>query len=390
MRRLTLLAAVATVSFASPAYAQSMGSMPGMKMPGTSMPAKEKPKPKASKPAAPKKKKPAAKPRAHAERRATAPSAHQHHDMSTMPGMAMPTPSQEQQHGTGGQSMPGMATPAPTEPQHAGQEMQAMPGMAADKTEATQGGTNLPAGDAPPPPVPTDHAADRSFPPAVMVQSRDEFRTEHGGENFHQVLFNLAEYQVRNGKDGYRWDGEAWWGGDINRLVVKSEGEGTFREGVDSAEVQALYSRAIDPYFNLQAGIRHDFRPSPTRTYATIGVEGLAPYMFDTEAALFLSNKGDLLGRLEGRYDQRITQRLILQPRVELNLSAQDVPEDRIGAGLTDAELGLRLRYEIRREFAPYLGVSYEAKTGRTADFARAAGEDPTSLSFVAGIRVWF
>ena len=151
MRRLTLLAAVATVSFASPAYAQSMGSMPGMKMPGTSMPAKEKPKPKASKPAAPKKKKPAAKPRAHAERRATAPSAHQHHDMSTMPGMAMPTPSQEQQHGTGGQSMPGMATPAPTEPQHAGQEMQAMPGMAADKTEATQGGTNLPAGDAPPP-----------------------------------------------------------------------------------------------------------------------------------------------------------------------------------------------------------------------------------------------
>jgi len=97
-----------------------------------------------------------------------------------------------------------------------------------------------------------------------------------------------------------------------------------------------------------------------------------------------------VLGRLEGYYDQRITQRLILQPRVELNLSAQDVPEIRLGSGLTDAELGLRLRYEISRQFAPYIGVSYEAKTGRTADFARADGKDPTTTSFVAGVRFWF
>lgn len=390
MRTLSLFAAVAVVALAPPAYAQSMGSMPGMKMPGMKMPPKEKAKSKATKPTSSRKKKPSAKPRAQAEPGATRPSGDEHHDMSTMPGMTMPSSPQDQQNGTGGQSMAGMATPAPTELQHTGHQMPAMPGMAADKTEATQGGTNLPAGDAPPPPVPADHAADRSFPPEVMAQAREEFRTEQGGQTFHRVLFNLAEYQVRDGKGGYRWDGEAWWGGDINRLVVKSEGGGTFREGVESAEVQALYSRAIGPYFNLQAGIRHDFRPSPTRTFATVGVEGLAPYMFDTEAALFLSNKGDLLGRLVGWYDQRITQRLILQPRVELNLSAQDVPEDRIGAGLTDAELGLRLRYEIGREFAPYIGVSYEAKTGRTADFARAAGEDPTSVSFLAGIRVWF
>jgi copper resistance protein B len=365
MRRLSLLAAVATLALALPAHAQSMGSMPGMQMPGMPMPTKEKPKPKASKPATPKKAPSTAEPRAQAKSVTPPPAGHEHHDMPAMPG--------------------------PAEQQHVG-DTPAMPGMAMDKmqTDDAQGGTNLPAGDAPAPPVPTDHAADRSFPPGVMAQARDEFRTEQGGQNFHRVLFNLAEYQVRDGKDGYRWDGEAWWGGDINRLVVKSEGEGTFREGVDSAEVQALYSRAIGPYFNFQAGIRHDFRPSPTRTYATIGVEGLAPYMFDTEAALFLSNKGDLLGRLEGWYDQRLTQRLILQPRVEMNLSAQDVPEDRIGAGLTNVELGLRLRYEIRREFAPYIGVSYEATTGRTADFARAAGQDPTSTSFVAGIRVWF
>jgi copper resistance protein B len=159
---------------------------------------------------------------------------------------------------------------------------------------------------------------------------------------------------------------------------------------VESAEVQALYSRAIGPYFNLQAGVRHDFQPAPTRTYATIGFEGLAPYMFEVEGALFISDKGDVLGRLEGYYDQRLTQRLILQPRIEFNLSAQDVPESRLGSGLTNAELGLRLRYEISRQFAPYVGVSYEAKTGRTADFAHADGREPTTTSFVAGVRFWF
>ncbi|MDB5690685.1 MAG: copper resistance protein, partial [Sphingomonas bacterium] len=197
-------------------------------------------------------------------------------------------------------------------------------------------------------------------------------------------------FQTGKGGDGYRWDGEAWFGGDINRIFVKSEGEAAFRNGVETAEVQALYSRAIGPYFNLQAGVRHDFGPSPNRAYATVGFEGLAPYWFEVEGAAFLSDKGDVLGRLEGYYDQRVTQRLVVQPRAEFNLSAQDVPEDRLGAGLTSAELGLRLRYEIRRQFAPYVGVSYEAKAGRTADFARADGDDPTRTSFVTGVRIWF
>ena len=213
---------------------------------------------------------------------------------------------------------------------------------------------------------------------------------EQGGLNYYQVMFNLAEYQARKGRDGYRWDGGAWFGGDINRLRLKTEGEGAFRQGVDSAEVQALYSRAVGPYFNLQAGIRQDFQPTPRRTYATIGFEGLAPYLFEVEGAVFLSNKGDVLGRLEGYYDQRITQRLILQPRVEVNLSAQDVPEIRIGSGITNAELGLRLRYEFGREFAPYVGVSYDRKLGDTARFARADRDRVQSTSLVAGIRFWF
>jgi copper resistance protein B len=251
-------------------------------------------------------------------------------------------------------------------------------------------GTALPSGNAPAPTPPTDHYADRFFPTNEMGRSRSIMMHEDGGQNFHQILFNLAELQVHDGKAGYRWDGEAWFGGDINRLWLKTEGEGSFRQGADSAEVQALYSRAVSPYFNLQAGVRQDLAPSPNRTYATVGFEGLAPYMFEVEGALFLSDRGDLLGRLEGYYDQRITQRLILQPRVELNLAAQDVPENRLGAGLTDAELGLRLRYEISRGFAPYVGVSYEAMTGRTADFARADGHDAAGSSLVAGVRFWF
>ena len=205
-----------------------------------------------------------------------------------------------------------------------------------------------------------------------------------------KIMFNLAEYQVRDGRDGYRWEGEGWFGGDIDRVVVKTEGEGAFGEGVETAEAQLLYSRALDPYWNLQAGMRHDFEPGPSRTYAIIGIEGLAPYWIELEAALFLSDKGDLLGRIGGYYDQRLTQRLILQPRVELNLSAQDIPEQGLGSGLNDAEFGLRLRYEAAREFAPYFGISHERKIGDTARFARAAGGDVRSTGLVLGIRAWF
>jgi copper resistance protein B len=265
--------------------------------------------------------------------------------------------------------------------------MAGMPGMATEGVQQT--GTALPAGNGPPPPIPTDHAADGVYGADTMAMGRHHLR-QHGGQNFSQVLLNVAEYQFRNGRDGYRWDGEAWFGGDINRLFIKSEGEGAFREGIESAEVQALYSRTIGPYFNLQAGVRQDLGPSPKRTYATVGIEGLAPGFFELEGALFLSNKGEVLGRLEGYYDQRITQRIILQPRAELNFAAQDVPENRIGSGLSNAELGLRVRYEIRREFAPYVGVSWDRRFGDTARFVRAEGDKATSKSIVAGIRMWF
>lgn len=267
--------------------------------------------------------------------------------------------------------------------------MPEMPGMSMPMP-GQGSGAGSPVGDAPPPPPPTDHYADRTFGTQAMSSARAEFQKENGGQTFSQIMINLAELQIGDNHPGYRWDGEGWFGGDLNRFVVKSEGNGSASHGLDEAEVQALYSRAVGPYFDLQAGVRQDIRPTPARTYATVGFEGLAPYWFQTEGALFLSNKGDLLGRLEGYYDQYITQRLVLQPRVELNFAAQDVPNDKIGSGLSDAELGLRLRYEIRREFAPYIGVSWDRKVGRTADYARAEGENPSSLNFVIGIRAWY
>ena len=268
------------------------------------------------------------------------------------------------------------------------QSMADMPGMAMPHAPAVAA-TAVPAATAPPP-VPADFYADRDYPVAAMDAARATMMREEGGQRFHQILFNLAEVQARAGRDGYRWDGEAWLGGDIDRAVIRSEGGGRFRGGVDAAEVQALYSHAIGPYFDLQGGVRQDLGRGPRRSYATIAIEGLAPYMFETEARLFVSTRGDLLGRLEGWYDQRLTQRIVLQPRVELNLAAQTVRSRGVGAGLSDAELGLRLRYEITRRFAPYVGVSYDARTGRSADLARTRGDDPTVTSLVGGVRAWF
>lgn len=264
------------------------------------------------------------------------------------------------------------------------------PAPAAAPTAGSLGGTDQPAGDAPPPRAPRVDYAGRIHGAEAMRAARTQLYREHGGGRWSQVMIDLAELQFREGRDGYRWDGEAWFGGDRDRLVLKTEGRGDFGRGVDDAELQALFSRAVGPYFDVQAGVRYDIRPDPSRAYATLAIEGLAPYWFDVEAALFLSDRGDLLGRAEARYDQRITQRLILQPRAEANLSAQRVGAAGLGRGVTDLELGLRLRYELRREFAPYVGVSWDRRFGRAARSARAAGEGASDVSLVAGIRTWF
>ena len=240
------------------------------------------------------------------------------------------------------------------------------------------------------PPVPADHAADAFYDSAEMARARAAMLKESGGMAFSQLMLDRLEYRMGKGADGYHWEGEGWIGGDINRFAFKTEGEGAFGGPLERAEVQALYSRAIDPWFNLEAGVRHDIRPDPRRTYAVVGIEGLAPYWFEVSAQAFLSNRGDAHLRLEGSYDQRISQRLILQPAAEINVAAQDVPELGIGSGVSDVELGLRLRYEFAREFAPYVGVNWERKLGDTARLARADGERASATSLVMGVRFWF
>ena len=244
-------------------------------------------------------------------------------------------------------------------------------------------------GDEPPPPVPADHPADAIFGEAAMRPSREVLAKEHSGMPTWKVMIDQAEWRARDGEDGFGWKGEAWYGGDENRVVFKTEGA-TADGDLAAAEAQLLYSRAVSPYFDLQAGLRHDFQDGPKRTYATVGFEGLAPYWFETEGALFLSDKGEAFARLEASYDLRLTQRLILQPRVEANLSAQDVPELELGSGLTDATVDLRLRYEVKREFAPYVGVSFERRFGGTSGYATAGGEDDRETRVVVGVRAWF
>ncbi|KTT74414.1 copper resistance protein B [Sphingomonas endophytica] len=378
--RIAPLAAWALI--AAPAGAQTMdhATMPGMAMPAaTPRPAasgaRRKPAPRPARPAAARRSAPHA---AHDTPATKAPA--DPHPGHHLPGMTTAPAAQDH----GGHHMPGMTTTPMAG--HGGHDMAVDPGP----SSSPPAGTDLPVGTAPAPRAVPGLAAARYHDAAAMRRAARAMRREHGGMTIHQALLNLGEYQVRDGRDGYRWDGDLWIGGDIDRLTIKTEGEGSAGRGVDDAEVQALYSRALDPYWNLQAGVRYDITPRPARGYATIGVEGLAPYWFDVEAALFLSTRGELLARAVGWYDQRVTQFVVLQPRVEANAAAQAMRDTGTGAGLTDIELGVRLRYDRRREFAPYVGLSWERRVGATARLARARGDEVGGLAAVAGIRAWF
>lgn len=206
--------------------------------------------------------------------------------------------------------------------------------------------------------------------------------------SFGYALLNQNELRVGS-STSYRWEGEGWYGGDFDRLWVKSEGSVDTSDGMrGEIEIQGLYSRAVSPFFNLQGGVRYDFDPA-SRGWATLGVEGLAPLNWEIGAFAFVSSGGHLGARFEGYYDFYLTQRLVLQPQFELNAYARHDRAARKGTGLTDADFGLRLRYELRREFAPYIGITYEARYGATADMTRALGFSVGEVRFVAGIRAW-
>lgn len=227
--------------------------------------------------------------------------------------------------------------------------------------------------------------------PEGTAAARAHAQRHHGSTIVSYVEGERFEYQSKGGDPVFLWDAQGYYGGDLNKFWVKTEGEYDFdADEFEEAEVHALYSRAVGSFWDIQAGVRHDFAPFDDRTYGVVGLQGLAPYLFEIDAAAFISGHGDVTARIEAEYELLLTQRLILQPRTELNFAFEDVPELETGSGLSTAELGLRLRYEFRREFAPYIGVSWTRSVGDTADYVRARGEDPSTASFVAGVRFWF
>lgn len=204
-----------------------------------------------------------------------------------------------------------------------------------------------------------------------------------------KLMLNQLETRG-SGRDSVEaWDAEAWIGRDLTKLWIKSDGEHAFGRTED-AELQFLYSKAVSTYWDFQTGIRHDFEPSPNRSWFAIGFKGLAPYFFEIDTALFVGESGRTALRVEAEYELLLTQRLVLTPEIEMNVYGKDDPDAGIGSGLSDIEAGLRLRYEIRREFAPYIGVNWSRVFGNTADIARTAGERTSDTQFTVGLRAWF
>lgn len=234
------------------------------------------------------------------------------------------------------------------------------------------------------------NAADLYFNPEEMARAREQLITENGGMRTHAILLERLEVGFDDEDETYAWHAQGWYGGDVNRLWWKSEGEGAFDNDLEHAELQLLYSRAVTPYFDLQAGVRQSYLDGEDRTDLVVGVQGLAPYWFEVGAAAFVSTHGDITARAEAEYDLRLTQKLILQPAAELNFAAQDIPDLDIGAGLTDATVGVRLRYEIRRRFAPYVGVEWSGALGETRDIREGLGADTQSTRAVIGLRALF
>lgn len=234
-----------------------------------------------------------------------------------------------------------------------------------------------------PPDPPAQEIHDMPYEAMAEMMAMDD--THPNG----RVSFDELEFRDAGNEDFLAWDTQAWYGGDYNKLWLKSEGD-LVEGSADEVRTEALWDHVIGRWWSAQTGIRHDFGEGPSRTWAAFGVQGLAPYFFEVEATGYVGDGGRTAARFSGEYDLLLTQRLILQPEAEINLYGKSDAERGIGSGLSDLQFGLRLRYEIRREIAPYLGIVWTRRFGQSADLARDAGEDPNDLQVVAGLRIWF
>jgi copper resistance protein B len=240
------------------------------------------------------------------------------------------------------------------------------------------------AADQPITPIPALTDADRA---AAMPPPDDHPVHDNGIQNF--VLFNRLEAFDADDGTGLEWEGQAWIGTDLNKVWLRSEGERVVSH-TQAADLEVLYGRSVARWWDVVAGVRHDFKSGASQDFAAIGVVGLAPYKFEVEATGYIGSSGQTEARLEIEYETLLTNRLILQPLAELNFYGKNDRRRGIGSGLGTAEAGLRLRYEFTRQFAPYVGLVREWAFGDTADFRRDEGEDVNDTRIVAGVRIWF
>lgn len=206
-----------------------------------------------------------------------------------------------------------------------------------------------------------------------------------------KYMFDQFEFRKLDDENPFVLEGQFWFGYDLEKLWIKTEFESADGE-TEEAELQALYSKAIAPYWDFQVGIRKDFDldSTPGRNWGVIGLQGLAPYFFEVDIAIFIGESGRSALRIEAEYELLFTQRLILTPEIEVNFYSQNDVMTGVGSGLSDIEIGLRLRYEIRRGFAPYMGLNWSKKFGKSAEYSRVDGMGVSDTAFVIGIRAWF
>ena len=209
-------------------------------------------------------------------------------------------------------------------------------------------------------------------------------------ETFMQVLTDRLEYRTYKDEQILLWDGDAWIGGDYDKLFLESEGEWNTNGTLESATVEAFWNHAIRPFWDTQFGVRHDFKPKESRSFLAAGVQGMTPYTFEVDATAYLSEDGDASAVFEAERSWYFTQRIAALPRFETHIAVQDVPEYDTGSGVTGFELGLRTRYEFTRKFAPYIGVEWEQNVGETKDMLQDKGVDTSKTFFIAGVSLWF
>ena len=203
------------------------------------------------------------------------------------------------------------------------------------------------------------------------------------------TLFNRLEAWDTDPGTGLGWEAQGWIGTDLDRLWWRSEGERVDGH-TESADLELMYGRSFTPWWDWVAGVRHDFKPGNAQSFAGFGVQGLAPQKFEVSAMAYVGEHGQTAARFEAEYELLLTNRLILQPLVEVDFYGKNDPSRGIGSGLSTAEAGLRLRYEFTRKFAPYIGVVHERAFGKTADLRRVGNESASDTRVVAGFRIWF